>query len=33
MRITTFWSRAKEAARAYYHVRNPGVWKTLGMLI
>ena len=32
MAVFTFWTRAKDAARDFYHVRNPGVWKTLGML-
>jgi hypothetical protein len=32
MAIFTFWTRAKDAAREFYHVRNPGVWETLGML-
>ena len=32
MAILTFWTRAKDAARDFYHVRKPGVWETLGML-
>jgi hypothetical protein len=32
VRLALFWTRAKDAARDFYHVRNPGVWKTLGML-
>lgn len=32
MSLFTCWSRAKDAAREFYHVRNPGVWETLGML-
>jgi hypothetical protein len=32
MAILSFWTRAKDAARKFHHVRNPGVWETLGML-
>ena len=32
VRLALFWTRAKDAARDFYHVRNPGVWETLGML-
>lgn len=28
-----FWARAKDAARQFYHVREPSVWETLGFLI